>query len=576
MIDQTQKLIYTTISMFITLLIYLILWQIASRIDIPSYAELPLNDYQHMKIWNIRLNSQPDSEQQTFADMTKTLLEKRQEIFDRFFEQREFKVKSVLDIEKLTPDFNDNEFMPDNANSNNQTFPSATPSINKLLIDGNDLTEERLALNRRLISKTKSKAPVAKRTRPKLKNIQVELKIDEPQIVEKFTAPTVQESITPEKIPESSPIKPIIKPIASVKQTITDSHLYTTDEVIPEEVQIIDSFLDVILSIYKDPGSNSSYYEIQITTRDKAATVPYIPKDVLLLVDSSASIKFEKLKEFKKGVIQSLAYLNEKDKFNIVAFRDHPRPLFDEFKANNMMHKIEAEEFIGKLQYSGKTDVYSGLAPYVSLKRDEETRPFIIYLISDGQTTTGFKFENNELIRRIIDKNTSNASIFTFSSGSKTNRFLMDFLSFNNRGVSAHSRQVTDSHQELVKFISSLSDIIVSNLNYNISDNLQGEVYPKNLPRLYRNHPLKLYGKMDDSIKEIAIQVVGRSKNGKKEELIAKLNISDASAGTYEIADSWALQKIYYLINNSIMKRTLDLNTSIKHLSQKFNIDIPY
>ncbi len=576
MIDQTQKLIYTIISMFITIFIYLMLWQIAGKIHLPSYAELPLNEYQHMKIWNIRLNSQLNSEQETFADMTKTLLEKRQEIFNRFFEQQKIEVKSVSALEKLTPDFDDSEFLLDNSDDNSQTSPSAKPSINKLLIDSDDLTKERLALNRRLISKTKSKASMAKRTRPKLKNIKVELELDEPQVIEKFNAPIIEESIIPQKLPKFSPTKGIKEPVAIIKQTITDRHLYTTDEVIPEEVQIIDSFLDVILSVYKGPGSNSVYYEIQITTRDKAATVPYIPKDVLLLVDSSASIKFEKLKEFKKGVIQSLTYLNEKDKFNIVAFRDRPKPLFDGFESNNMMHKINAENFMNKLQYSGKTDVYSGLAPYVSLKRDEKIRPFIIFLISDGQTTTGFKLANNELIRRVIDKNTANASIFTFSSGAKTNRFLMDFLSFNNRGVSAHSSKVTNSHLELVKFISSLSDIIVSNLNYNVSDNLQGEVYPKNLPHLYRNHPLKLYGKMDDSIKEIAIQVVGRSKNGKKEELIAKLSIADASAGTYEIADNWALQKIYYLINNSIMKRTLNLNTSIKRLSQKFGIDIPY
>ena len=573
MIDQTQKLTYITISMFITIFIYLILWQIASKIYLPSYAELPLNEYKHMKIWNVRLNNLNRSQPETFAEMTKALLKKRQEIFDQFFDQQKIDIKSVSVVEKLTPDLDDSDFMQDTSGDNSKTSPPAMPSINKLLIDGDTLTEDRLALNRRLISKKQTTTSMTKRTRPKLKKMKVELVADELQGIEKFADPVTQKS---NGIPMKAASILTAKPLPITKQIITDSHLYTTTEEPREEVQIIDSFLDVILSIYREPGSRSVYYEIQITTREKALTVPYIPKDVLILIDSSASIKFEKLKEFKKGVARSLGHLKEEDNFNIVAFRERPTPLFSDFEPNTMTNKIEAEDFVENLQYSGKTDVYSGLAPYLTVKRKEEVRPYIIFLVSDGQTTTGFKFADNELIRRVIDENTANASIFTFSSGDLTNLFLMDFLSYNNRGVSAHSRKISDSHYELVKFVSSLSDIIVSNLNYNISDSLQSEVYPKKLPHLYRNYPLRLYGKMDESVEEIAIQVIGRSKNGKKEELIAKLKVANASVGSHEIADNWALQKIYYLINNSIMKRTLSLNTSIRHLSQKFNIEIPY
>jgi len=573
MMDEVQKIVYIVISIFISIVIHVLLWQLASRFKVASFDSVSVIDNRKLMIWGVDLKDLESIDREPFSALNEDFKKKKSKLLKQIFkeegipEKREIKIphyiKKQLAIDKL------------NKTGNKLPFLSLSPDI--LAISAEELSEDRLKMRRRLVPKPVRKS-YYKPSIPSFKNITPDYDIDISPSLRLEANDVEHHKLKPQKIFKLG-VSKFVTPISIPESNIFENELLISNinkDIYNEEIEILDSVLHIKLRTFEDTKDKEIYYEIVITTKKTAETIPYIPKNVLLLADSSASITFEKLKEFKKGLKLSLDFLNPEDKFNIVAFREKPNPLFSDFSIVSPNNIKKAMDFIDGMKYSGKTDVYAGLAPYVSLSRKQKDRPNIIFLISDGRTTTGFKFENNELIKRIVKKNFSESSIFTFSCGDMTNLFLMDFLSYNNRGVSIHKNRVEKSHLSLVNFVGSLSDVLVSNLKYNITDNLESEVFPKELPHLYRNFPLILYGKMDADIREIAIQVIGRNKNGKKEELIAKLNISDAEAASSELAYQWAVQKIYFLINQGISRYSIDTRKLIRNLSAKYQIKIPY
>jgi hypothetical protein len=575
MIHQVQRVNYVIISILVTVIIHFMLWELASHMKLHSFDALTYVENKRVTVWSVDLDelSYQDSDPLSKHD-------------ERLIKKQKQRVKEILKkagVPRLSPTRNENlvsELIkksppPPRPDRVSELAPISLPSSEVLAIDADLLSCEELEEKRPLIPKKKNVPPPMSvfATRPNSEPVfkQVENK---PSLILKVPSMPAGRHLPGRFMSLDKGFH--AAPMNILKQDQSASLVLAQRSVLDEEIEILDSVLDVKFKAYHERNSGEIFYEIQITTRETAENIPAIPKDVLFLIDASASISFEKLKEFKMGLKHSLQSLNFGDAYNIVAFRERPIPQYQNFTSLSLKNIADTREFVDELRYSGKTDIYAGLAPYVSITREQPDRPYQIFLISDGRTTSGFRFANNELIRRIGNENSARASIFSFSCGNRTNLFLMDFLSLNNRGVGRHVQRVYNSHRALEDFVNSLSEILVLDLIYNVTNELKDEVYPKELPHLYRSHPLRLYGKIDADISEIAIQVVGRNIRGRKEELVRRLNLADAEPASSDIAYQWALQKIYYLINRSVTNRMHDAEDTIRSLIRKYNISIPY
>jgi len=343
---------------------------------------------------------------------------------------------------------------------------------------------------------------------------------------------------------------------------------------------VLDYLVKVEVTVRADPRTGGGHFRVDISPNEASERLVSVPKDVLFLLDASASITPEKLEEFKRGLGLALDYLDAEDRFNVVVFRIDPKPLFDRFVPSNKETLAKAREFIRPLRSKGKTDVYAGLAPFVLRERAQAKQPLMIFLISDGRTTTGSRLTDNIFLQRIAKENKALASIFCFSTGDKTNLFLMDYLSYKNRGFSLHTRDVETSSRQLTDYVGSLSDIIVTDLRCKVSGDLVEEVYPRELSHLFRDHPLTVWGRFPAGAKEIAVQIIGFGRDGSREELVLKQELKTAAAGGPKLGTRWAAQKIYYLVsewattNNA--KAKAEIKAEIKQLADRFNIIVPY
>ena len=341
-------------------------------------------------------------------------------------------------------------------------------------------------------------------------------------------------------------------------------------------VNIIDSMLDVEVSVYEDPKLGGGYFKAVISTRAGSVSLESIPRDVLFLVDSSASITPPKLREFRKGLDLALDYLGADDRFNVVAFRDNPVRLFPEFKIADENAIVAARKFLNRLRSKGKTDVYAGLVPFINFARPDLRRPYLVFLLSDGRSTTDSALADNEFISQIIRHNQARACVFSFSAGEESNRFLMDLLSYKNRGMSLHTDSVTGADEALSNYIGGLSEVLVSDLRCQITGKLPDGIYPRELPHLFRGNPLTVYGRFPKGADEIGIQIIGYDINGEREELIIRHSLSEAAPADSILATQWAIQKIYYLVGERTVRNSPEIQAEIDVLASRYGIVVPY
>ena len=338
----------------------------------------------------------------------------------------------------------------------------------------------------------------------------------------------------------------------------------------------IDHLVNIRLTVYHDPAGGGGYYRLEITANEQSARMALVPKDVLILLDASASITNPKLREFRRGLDQAFGRLQPDDRFNVVLFRQETTPLFPDFTPPSEENVAKARKFVEDLRALGKTDVYGSLSPFLQNERPATERPLLVFLISDGRATTGHLLQNNEFIRRATLENHARASIFAFSAGDETNLFLMDYLSYKNRGYSLHVKELGETDDRLAAYLTSLNALVVRDPVCRVTGGLQPELFPREMPHLFRGHPLTLWGRFPADTRELAFQITGRGRDDQGEELVVRQELAKATVGGPEVATEWAAQKIYHLVSEWTFRNSPEIRDQIRQLATRYQIVVPY
>ena len=339
----------------------------------------------------------------------------------------------------------------------------------------------------------------------------------------------------------------------------------------------LDDFLDIQVFTYQDPpaagGKDSEkYYMIKIFAKKAAKALKVMPKEILFTIDCSLSISPERLDEFKRGISACLKNLNKKDVFNIIAFQDKALPFRPTSVAATPDTIKEAERFVSSLTSNRATDVYNAFENIV--KSPLARKPSNIILISDGRPTHGI-VDSRELINSVTRLNNKARPIFAYSGGAKVNRYLLDFMAYQNRAWSQFIKERGQIHKGLADFYAKIKDPVFLNLRYQLNGLSPDEVFPRALPDFYRNAEFTIYGTYGNQ-DQFSMQLLG-DVQGETKELIFSRSLAEAEKGGPEIKKGYAFNKIYHLISEMTTKgqdpKTLK---EIQALSQRYNVTTPY
>ena len=342
----------------------------------------------------------------------------------------------------------------------------------------------------------------------------------------------------------------------------------------------LDNFLDVEVYIYTEPlpkdggqaADKQKYFMLKIYAKPGSEALKVMPKEILFTIDCSLSISKDRLDEFKRGIRYCLTHLNRGDVFNIVAFKDSVTFFSTQSVPADPEVIKRAERFVSDLTASQTTDVYSAFSKII--EKSLARRPSNIMLISDGRPTFGV-VNSRELINSVTRLNKNVRPVFVFTGGAKVNRYLLDFIAYQNRAWSQFVRRTGDIHKGLGGFYDKIKDPVFLNLRYQLNNLDAEDVYPKALPDFYRNAEFTLYGTYTDE-NDFSMQLLGDAGNETR-ELIFSRALNDAKKGTEEIKRGYAFNKIYYLISRMTAEgQTPALRAEIDALSKKYGIQTPY
>jgi hypothetical protein len=340
-----------------------------------------------------------------------------------------------------------------------------------------------------------------------------------------------------------------------------------------------DGFVDIQVRVIKDRVGNSGYFQVDIIPNANSDALKDIPKDTLFLIDHSTSISPQKLSQFKLSTRESLACLNPKDRFNVVAFTSTTNSLFRNYQPVNASNLAAADKYVDNLWRGGMTDVFGGVAPYVKNSNGDKNRPLNIFLLTDGRSTVNIHAPPT-FLRQISAFNPGNVSIYPFSAGTQANRQLLDFLGYLNRGGKCHVDEIDKLRDELVNYISTHSSLIIMDLRYAAEGSVSQEIFPRSLPHLYRNESLRLFGRFANIDDELVLTLTGKDAELKTRDLIFRRRYRECPPGNKELPREWAGQKILFLLalRNSTEdpKKITRYNAEINALTRQYGVYTPY
>jgi hypothetical protein len=380
--------------------------------------------------------------------------------------------------------------------------------------------------------------------------------ISEPQI----QLPPVNELLPSPELMRTSPHPTSLKKEEQAKEEIRDRFVR------------LDDLVQVDLITYHHIGGDG-YFMIRIRPKTADERLRILPKDVVLVLDASASMGRRRIEVLKKEIQTILERLRPEDHFNVVGFKRNVRKFTDTFKPATKDNIKEAWEFIKPLEASGRTNIYHSLEPLVQLGT-ERARPLILLLLSDGRPNVGV-VNSRKIINDLTRFRGPSTSIFCVGTGETLNNYLLDMLAYRNRGLVAFERNNAELPTVIQSVYGYVEDPVLLKITPHFTNVNEEEVFPKQLPDLYLKGELKIWGRLDHETK-ITFRLIGEAFDERK-EMIIELPVPDLDNGTYEVARDWARRKIYHLVGQMVEEGDRpELLEEIWNISRTYNVQTPY
>jgi Ca-activated chloride channel homolog len=318
------------------------------------------------------------------------------------------------------------------------------------------------------------------------------------------------------------------------------------------------------------PENSEGYFLIRISAKTNQQ-LRVIPKDVYFVLDISSSIGSSRL-----SVLSAVSKLNPTDRFQVLAFRAKLLSFGNDWISAKNPSLDDLKSWLAKLSTGGVTDFYDNLRPLTQQKR-QSGRMTMALVMSDGMPTKGV-LDSTQIISELSEQNDNTLSIFTLSNGRQVDNFLLDFLSYCNQGRLRYAEDVKQSSERFGELIQQVENPLFLDLRFKFAGVDGDQAYPQNLPNLYQESPLLLFGRYTPGkTKNISLQILGESFQTTK-ELLVQLPVPKTPNGPETLPATWARQRIYDLLGK--MTRSGNRNSAIlaevRKLSEEYKVEVPY
>ncbi|KAJ0537213.1 putative von Willebrand factor, type A, von Willebrand factor A-like domain superfamily [Helianthus annuus] len=226
-------------------------------------------------------------------------------------------------------------------------------------------------------------------------------------------------------------------------------------------------------------------------------------KEVVFMVDISASMQDDPLERSKDAVIGCLSELNQQDSFNIIAFNGDIQLFSSSLELATNEAITNATKWMNtNLIAAGGTNLLTPLKQALEMVgKTGESIPFI-FLITDGSVEDE-KDICNMTKDHLMEGETDCPRICTFGIGSYCNHYFLQMLAHMGRGCYDAAYDVDSISERLPRMFNNALSPVLTNITLDALQNLDStELYPFRIPDLFGS-PLVVSGRYHGNFPDI-------------------------------------------------------------------------
>lgn len=312
--------------------------------------------------------------------------------------------------------------------------------------------------------------------------------------------------------------------------------------------------------------------------RAPGITSPPPPRSILVMLDTSLSMQFEKLDRAYEATEGLLRSLTPQDTFNLMLFNDDVA-VFSNTPVEARLDQIErALAFIKSSYLSGGTDLSAALDRAANMSRampSKKERSIVV--ITDGNSTLATT-RTKTVVDRFQKSNDAGARarLYVFGIGADTNLRLLGELARASRGYFDWTRETDDLSFKLKSFVGKVGRDPIDSLKLqNAGETNLYQVYPDYDATAYDGARLSVVGRYKRP--GAASLTLTGNESGKPIRLTQQVTLPERDDSHSHVPRMWARARVDALLRqialNGESKEAID---EIIALSKKYKFVTPY
>jgi Ca-activated chloride channel family protein len=296
-------------------------------------------------------------------------------------------------------------------------------------------------------------------------------------------------------------------------------------------------------ALFVQPGADRRYALLMVVPAAGSTETARVPREATFIIDTSGSMAGTSIVQAKQALLLALDRLQGGDRFNVIEFNSHTRPLFSAPLPVDRTTLANARAFVNGLRANGGTEMRAaleaaftpGLAP--GLVRQ-------VVFLTDGAVG------NEEALFALIRERLGDRRLFTVGIGSAPNSHFMTKAALFGRGTFTYIGDVREVQQKMGALFRKLESPVLTDLA--VSWPGASESWPAQLPDLYEGEPIVVTTALDHADGDVVL--TGRV-GGAPWRAALPLGGNGAASG---VGALWARAKIDALMDSAVAGASAD------------------
>jgi len=397
---------------------------------------------------------------------------------------------------------------------------------------------------------------------------------------ERFSPDPTEEVRVNVRIDSKRPIKSIYSPSHSVRiERESDYHArvtYIEENARPSSdfllyYTVSDDDIGFDLLSFKD-DSGQGYFLAMVSPRIETPAGSVSRKNIVFILDTSGSMRGEKMEQARGALRFCLNSLNGDDRFNVIDFDDDVRSFAQGLMPASRRAVSDALAFVERSDADGGTNINDALLEGFGQMKESRKASFVIFL-TDGLPTVG-ETDIGRILSNAKRANGSNARVFVFGVGYDVNTRLLDLLAQESHAASDYVSPAEDIEVKVSDFYAKVSSPILTGVELAFQGMDAYDIYPREIPDIFKGTQLIVLGKYRGQGRGKAI-LTGASRDARRTFSYAVRSTPDEDNAF--IPRLWATRRIGFLVDQlRLHGEDRELVSEIVHLSKKYGIITEY